>query len=114
MTFLGEFIFASIVALLTFVFFIEGTTRDSILRQEKYQRYKVKMLAEGLAPKRYKKGARGSQVGVWIQIKHILSRPYLIAVISINALTYGMVVGSGALSTPILSSAGYDEVRINI
>lgn len=110
MTFLGEFIAVVIVALLTFAFFGEGTTRNSILRQEKYQRYKVKMLAQGLVPKKYKKGARGTQ-SVWIQIKHIMSRPYLIAVVLINALTYGMVVGSGALGTPILTSVGYEQVR---
>lgn len=68
------------------------------------------MLKEGLTPKKYKSKSKTVETSFKKQLKHILGRPYLVVVIIVYGITFGLIAGSGALLTPLITSIGYDEV----
>lgn len=110
---LGEAIAAFVIFVLTLIFFKKGSTRESIIRQKKYKMYKKQMLKEGLIPKKRSKNRGKNNTSFKLQLKHILHRPYLVIVILINGIVFGLIGGAGALLTPLISSVGYDEVSLN-
>lgn len=109
---LVEAISAGVVFALTLIFWRDGASRGTVLRLKKEKEYRK--MNEGMSVplvESEKMGGNPAQaLSLMDQVKHVLSRKYLVLVIINFGFSFGLISGSGALLTEIIHSIGYEEV----
>lgn len=108
-----EAICAGVVFVLTIIFWRDGASRGTVLRLKKQKEYKKNNngVSMALLDKENLDKSPAQGLSLLDQVKHVLSRKYLVLVIINFGFSFGLISGSGALLTEIIHSIGYEEVR---
>lgn len=112
----SEAFLSLILFILTLISFYKKSKKgsSSVIMIKEYHEYKLKMLEQGLVPtgpKTFKKMRKAKNLKYKFQLKKIFKRPYVLIIMLIFGISYGILLAMNTLMTQIITSIGYKEVK---